>query len=326
MDTTVTKPPKTMNFYNVFLCLLGIHTKLLDFHGISTKETTTDKKPLKKSLLKLASAIIFISFVLHYPILISEIISHIPIKKSKKNVEYFVYYAHSYSKYVIIIVIYILELLTEKSIQRYQKKIERILLRLDHIYAYWAQNSNKKLFKSKSLYDTLIKMSILNNKQFIKIILFICCCTLFNTSKYVFIFNGCVDEHIYDFFFNNLPYIFISTFVLHSSFIIVQYTKLFCLLNEIIKVIASDISKRVSGNTKQLYRMDKSIGKQFNETTDSRQLQTSISNIAILIETHDDLRANIVKLQKFHSIQWNSIVLYSFLNIIFEVRNVISNV
>lgn len=317
----MTKRPKTMCFYNVLLCLLGIHTKLLDFHDTFNKDTNTEAKPLKRSLLKLASAIIFISFVLHFPILIFEIVAHIPIKKTKKNVEFFVYYAHSYSKYVVIIIIFIFELLTEKPINRHQKKIERILLRLDNIYAYWVENSNKHHFNSKSLHKTLITFSVLSKEQLFKVILFICCSVVFNTLKYLFIFQGCEQEHFYDFFFNNLPSVFISTFILHFSFIIVQYTKLFCLLNEITKVVASDIAKRISGSTKKHDWMDKLIGSRFNEATNTRQLQTAIDNIAILIETHDELRANIVKLQKIPSIQLNAVILYSFLNIIFEVSS-----
>lgn len=309
-----------IRFYNIFLGLLGIHTKLLDFHGAFNGGSNPKVKPLKKVLLKLISAIIFIAFVLHYPVLVENIMTHIPFKKSKKHLEFFVYYGHFYSKYAVIIVIYIFELLTTKSTIRHQKRIERILLRLGDIYSFWSQQSNKNDFKSKSLRETLTHLSILTKLRVLKIILVVFCCVLFNSLKLEFIFHNSDDEHFYDFFFGSLPNVFISLFVLHASTIIAQHRKLFRLLNKIIEVVASDIAKRTSGSVNEQHWMGKSSGTRFNGRNDERQLQTAINNITTLIETHDELRANITKLRKLHSIQLNAVVLNSFLNIIFEVR------
>lgn len=310
-----------IQFYNLLLCLLGIHTKLLDFHGAFNGESNPKVKPLKKALVKLVSASIFIAFVLHYPVLVENIMAHIPFKKSKKHLEFFVYYGHFYSKYVVIIVIYIFELLTAKSTVRHQKQIERILLRLDDIYSYWSQRSNKNEFKSKTLRKTLTHLSILTKLRLLKIIIVAFCCVLFTSLKLVFIFHHSDDEHFYDFFFGSLPNMFVSLFVLHASTIITQHRKLFRLLNKIIEVVANDIAKRTTGSVKEQHWMGKWSGPKFNGPIDERQLQTAINNITTLIETHDELRANITKLRKLHSIQLNAVVLNSFLNIIFEVSN-----
>lgn len=318
MENMSTNSPKTIRFYNLLLCLFGIHTKLLDFHYSFNDATKAMAKSLQKSLLTLASAIIFIAFILHYPILVSIIIMHLPFEKRKKCVEFFVYYAQFYIKYVVIIIIYIFELLTEKSTILHQHKIECILLRIDKMFTYWSKRSKQNQFKSTSLRETLINLSILTKSRLFQISIIIGCCFAFNCLKYSNAFQG-FEYYI----FGSLPSVFISIFVLHFSTIIIQYTKLFRLLNKITEVIASDIVNRISVRTKETNWKGKTTIYRFNETSDNnRQLQLAIDNISTLIETHDELRANIAKLRKYHSIQLNAVILNAFVNIIFEVRTI----
>lgn len=315
---TQTNCPKTTRFYNLVLCLLGIHTKLLDFQCFNSK-TKVKTNPLEESLLKLVSAIIFIAFLLQYPILVSIIVFHLPYKKTKRRVEFFVYYAHFYIKYLVIFAIYIFELFTEKRTIEYQDKIQCILLRVDELFTYWSQRSKKNHFKSTSLRETLIDLSFLTTGRLFRIVVIISCSLTFNCLKYSFAFKGCEYEHIYDFFFCSLPNIFISLFVLHFSSIIRQYSKLFRLLNKLMEMVASDIANQISESTKQ-YWPGKIITYRYNEPdSDKRQLHTAITDISTLIETHNELRENIATLRKYHAIQLNAIILNAFLNITFEV-------
>lgn len=320
MERVPTNSPKTIRFYNLFLCLLGIHTKLLDFHDSFSSKTNATVKPLKQSLLKLVSAIIFIAFVLHYPILVETIISNLPFEKNKKRVEFFVYYAHFYIKYLVIIVTFVFELLFEKSTIHYQHKIESNLLRLDKMFANWSAHSHKNQFKSTNLRETLTNLSILTKSRMFGTVVATGCSFGFNCLKYSYAFEGCEFDHFYDLFFGSLPNVFISLNVLHFSTIIVQYTKLVRLLNKIMDVIANDIANRVSIDTKEPYWVDKMANIRYNVTTDKRQLQSAINSLSTLIETHDELKANIGKLRKYHSVQLNAVILNAFFNIIFEVR------
>lgn len=298
-------PP--IRFYNLLLRLLGIHIKLLDFHGCFTNKTKITEKPLKKSLLKLASAIIFIAFVLHYPMLVETIIWHLPFEKRKKRIEYFVYYAHFYIKYVVIIVIYIFELLTEKLTIQYHHKIESIFVRLDKMFFHWAQQSHRNLFKSGiSLRETLVQLTILTKWRLFRMVMYIGFCIVFNCMKYSFAFRGCEDEHVYDFFFISLPNIFMCSFVLHSSTVIDQYTKLYRIHDRMMEVIASDIASRISAKTThEPYCPGKHTTNRNNGTTGTkRHLQSAINSLSILIETHEELRYNIGnKLRKYRSVQ-----------------------
>lgn len=309
-------PPihKIIRFYNLLLRLLGIHIKLLDFHGCFTNKTKMTGKPLKKSLSRLASAIIFIAFVLHYPMLVENIICHLPFEKRKKRIEYFVYYAHFYIKYVVIIVIYFFELLTEKLTIQYHHKIECIFIRLDKMFFQWTLQSNKNLFKSgMSLRETLIQLTILTKWRLFRTITYVSCCIIFNCMKYSFAFRGCEDEHIYDIFCISLPNIFICSYVLHSSTVIDQYTKIYRIHDRMMEVIASDIASRIS--TKPMHEPpNKHTTNRNNGTNDNkRHLQSAINSLSILIETHDELRHNIgIKLRKYRSVQLYAVcVLYS---------------
>lgn len=317
MESVSMKSAKTIRTYNALMCFLGIHTKLLEFNEFIDHQTPQ----LKKSLLKLASIIIFIGFVLHYPQLASTIISHMPFGDSKKHIEFFAYYAHFYVKFVVIILIYTFELLKEKSTIYHQTNIERILLRIDKIYTYWSARSNNKIqFKSRDLRDTLIKLNCVTKCSLFCIISVIFCCILFNTIKYSYAFQSCEKDYFFDIFFGSLPNLFISSFVLHSSTTIVQYTKLFRLLDNIVDIIASDIANQMAEMEKERQNlMDKISVIRFNPSMDGHQLQLAINNISTLTETHNALRANISKLHKYNSMQLNAVILNAFFNIIFEV-------
>lgn len=307
------------HLYKLLLSLLGIRTKLLDFRIALNNETRATDKILNNVWLKLLSAIFFIAFIFYYPILASNFIIHWPLDKNKKNIDYVVVHLYFYSKYFVIIIIYLVEFLTEKPTIYYQNEIEGVLFRLKDIYLTWSVQQKKNQPNLAKLCETLTSLKILTKERLLRIFVVVFSCYLFSSFRYAHVFKECKNEHFHDFILGIVPNLFISLFILHSSTIIVQYAKVFGLLNEMIQLIASDIAAQISSSTLNRNVIPYFAHIKFSRTQYERQLHITTKHIARLIESHNEFRANLAKLRKYHSIQLNVIVLNDFLNIIFEV-------
>lgn len=306
---------KTEHFYTVLLCLWGIRTKLLDFHGVTTNRNYPTDQPLKNTLLKLLSAVIFIAFVSQYPTLISSIISNWPFGRDRKKIEHVILYIHFCIKYVVVIGVWVLELFTEKSINFYQHEIERDLLQLKSIHSHWSIYSKKRKLKTLNWHDSLINLSILTKKRCLGIFLMMFSFISFNSIRYLFVFNGDEREHFYDIIFGNVPNLFIALFVLHSTEIIIQHKKVFHLLNELVDVVASDVGKHLLSHTTKGSEIE------YFTTINKRHLHTATKHIATLMENHNRFRMYVIEVRKIQSMQMNAVILNDFLNIIFEVSS-----
>lgn len=313
------KSVKMVHLYKILLSLLGIRTKLLDFSIAPNNETSATDKILNNIWLKLLSAVIFVAFIFHYPMLVSNFITHWPLDKNKKNVDFVVVHVYFYSKYFVIIIIYLVEFLTEKSSIHYQTEIESVLFRLKDIYLTWSVQQKKTQPNLAKLCETLSNLNVLTKERSLRIFVVGFCCYLFSSFRYAHVFKECKNEHFHDFILGLIPNLYISSFILHSSTIIVQYAKVFGLLNEMFQVIASDMAAQISSSTLNRNSIPYFTNLKFSRTQYERQLHITTKHIARLMGSHNEFRANIAKLRKYHSIQLNAVVLNDFLNIIFEV-------
>lgn len=302
------KLSKTQRFYNILLSILGIRIKLFDFYGTSSNQNCSMVKKVQNILLKLSSISLFIAFVLHYPTLITNIIAHWPLDENGKSIDHIIVYTHFYIKYVTVIVICVLEAITEKQTSSHQKKIELDVLQLENVFSFRCMCPRKYHSGAKSWTLTLFNLSRLSLTRFISISIVMSSCVLFNSLRYSFYLHVYEDEHFYDIILGNLPNLFISLFVLNSSEVIVQHTKVFVLLNELTEVISSDICKPLSTE-------------HFRTVTKSHS-NTAVNHIETLMKSHTQLRDNVAKIQKIHSMQLSAIILNDFINIIFEVKHV----
>lgn len=305
------KLPRTQQFYNMFVSILGIRIKLLNFHDIFNNQKCSMVKKCGKTLLILSSVILFIAFVLHYPTLITNIIAHWPLDVNGNSIDHIVVYTHFYIKYVAVIVICILEAITDKQTTFHQKEIELDILQLKNVFTFQLKCAKKCNSEDNNWTQTLMNLSRLSKTRFFSISVVMSSCILFNSLRYSFYLHVYDDEHFYDIILGNLPNLFISLFVLHSSEIIVQHKKVFLLHNELIEVIASDIRRPLLGNIRTSNEHFRNVKKS--------HLNTAVHHIETLMKSHTQLKENVAKIQKIHSMQLSAVILNDFINIIFEV-------
>lgn len=308
----------TDRIYHFFLYLLGIRIKLIDFNCSEIDRKTPTS--IVDRFFKCISAIAFLIFVIIYPIFITDIISFSPTFGNKKRIEYFVVTLNFYLKFVTVIIVFICEFVCEKRALAYQNVIKNDLIQLQHVYSHWFVHLKGRTFKSNNWNESLAKLTnVKTSRGLITISLLIMynafiCMRLANNIQQIKV------THIYLVITICIPNFYITLFIWHLSEICVQYMKMFRLLDEIIEVIANDICHQLSMRTKKHNRFKYFVIATMNE----HKLNTAINYLATAMECHNNLKNHVLKMRTLYALQTNIVVLSDFVNVIIEVRIILT--
>lgn len=335
----------SIDFYNLLLCALGIRTKLLDFRRklckwknnndsvtVTVTTATTTIHPINNSLNQILKCIPFaigFAFAYIYPKETLSIVSRIPFAKNgKKSVDYFIGCAYFYLKYIVTILIYLMQFRNERFVFIQQSEIMVIFQRL------WSLNeivcrTKCTISKTKNLAlnmlhhlnnhrhsITLATMNVFTDLHLLQIFTVIIVRTIASYFEYNHVCqhitqNNCKIKHSYHVIWFFFPNIFIDLFVWQLSITLHQYIKLFELLNQIFDTVGIDMRHRMLLH--DLYK--------FGGTIKKRHFHTNQRHIETLIDMHQQLTTNTHHFQQLNTIQVNACILNAFANIIMEVRN-----
>ena len=306
----------TSRLYHFFLCLLGIRIKFLDFSSNEIDRKTSNSP--RNRFFKWISAIIFLIFTLIYPTCVSNIVSYSPTFANKKRIEFYVVTLSSYIRFVTVSFIFILEFVFEKRAKAYQNVIKRDIIQIQHIYSYWFVRLKGRTFKLKNWNDSLAKLTNLNTGRGLVVIFIMIVYNAFIAVRLVYNIDQVKNYQFFETCIIYTPNLISTLFIWHLSDIFVQYTKMFSLLDEIIKVIAKDIWSQLSMRAKKHNRFKYFVVATMNE----HKLNTAINHLATIMECHNNLKNHLLEMRNLYSLQSNIVVLSDFVNIIFEVKTV----
>lgn len=299
--------------YHFFVCLLGVRIKLFDFRYIENDGKISI--PFRQCLFKWISAIVFLLFFSVYPFCISDILSYSPVFGNQKRIEHFVAIVNTYIKFIAFGCILIFEFVLEHQITTHQNIVKRDLMQLKHVYSSWFAHLNRRSFKSKNWNESLTKLTDLNCGRGIFVI--------FTMAAYNVFISISISENLhietsklYQMLFAFSPNFCVTVFIWHLSELSVQYKKMFQLLDEIIEVIANDIYKQLSMRTKKHNRFKYCVTAAMTE----HKLNTAINQLATVMECHNNLKINVLKMRNLYSVQSSTVILSDFIGTIIEVE------
>lgn len=306
-------PLNTSRVYHFILYLLGIRIKLFDFSSFENDRKSPNS--FKKRIFKWVSAIVFIIFLIIYPIFISNVLSYSPVFGNQKRIEYFVATLNLYIKFVALVSIFILELVRESQAIAFQNVVKRDLIQLEHVYSNWFLHLNRRTFKSKNWNESLIKLTDLKCGRGLIIVFIMIVYNVLLSFVVVNNFEIKISKS-YEAIVTFIPNFCITVFIWHLSELSVQYKKMFQCLDQIIEVIANDICKQLSMRTKKNNRFKYFVVATMNE----HKLNTAINDLAATMECHNNLKTNVLHIRNLYSLQTNTVILSDFVSIIIEVR------
>lgn len=306
-------PLNTSRLYHFILHLFGIRIKLFDFNSIENDRKSPNSS--KKRIFQWVSAIVFLIFLIIYPISISNVLSYSPVFGNQKRLEYFVATLNSYVKFVALVSILILEFVRESRAIASQNVVRHDLIQLEQVYSNWFPHLNGRTFKSKNWNESLTKLTDLKCGRGLIIIFILIVYNVLLSFIVVDNFEIKISKS-YEVFVVFIPNLCITVFIWHLSELSVQYKKMFQCLDEIIEVIANDICKQLSIRTKKHNRFKYFVVATMNE----HKLNTAINNLATTMECHNNLKSNVLNMRNLYSLQTNTVILSDFVSIIIEVK------
>lgn len=308
----------SIGIYNFVLRILGLRMELLDFN-LKLSPIGHTGNAFTKQLFKLVSIVIGITFAVTYPTETASIVSKTPrLPNGKMSVEYFIAFTFFYIKYIVTVIIFVLQFWKEHQISNQQTEIKQIFQRLWEINQYLLNKRSKIVHKYSlrlaSLLNlrnrrqpvTRINLNIFNRMHLIRMFVTILIRSVSCYLEYYQIFERIIrnKESSFHLIWFSYPTVFIDFFIWHLSISVQQHIKLFELLDQTINSMAIDMRQHCIANE---YRIE-------NEQNEHiRKMET-------LIGIHYELCLATVKLQQLYAIQINLAILNSFGNIIIEVR------
>lgn len=152
----------SIGIYNFLLRILGVRSELLDFNSQLTP-TNRPVNTFTKQFLKLISIVIGITFAIVYPIETASIISKTPqTSNGKTSLEYFIAFTFFYIKYIVMIIIFVLQFWKEHQILDQQMEIKRIFQCLWEIKKNTLNNNNNCPKNGHNHKNSLRLSSLLN--------------------------------------------------------------------------------------------------------------------------------------------------------------------
>lgn len=306
-----------IQFYHFFLRLFGIRIKLLDFDCNEINEKSSVL--FKRRFFKWISVIVFLMFIVCFPIFVKNILARSRVFGNKKKLEYFVAIVNFYLRFVTVIVIFTAEFAYEKKATIYQNAIKLDLMQLQYVYPRWFVHLKGRAFKSKNWPEALANLIKPKNYQVLFIILIIIFYNIINALRFI---SQTADLGISRFFsviLINIPNLCITLFILHVSEMCAQYTKLYRFLNQLVAVIANDINnKLLSVRTKKHNRFKSSVVATMNE----QKLNTAVNHLAAVMDCHNKLKINILNIRTFFIMQSSIVTLNCYISIIIQVRTI----
>lgn len=303
----------TRTIYYFIISSLGIRIKLIDFN--CDEINRKPQAPFKKRFLKWISAVVFLIFIIAYPKCISYIINYSYIENTRKF-ENFLYTLNVYMRYFTAIIICISEFVCKKRAIAYRNAIKRDLVQLQCVYSHFFGHLKGRTFDSKNWNKTLTNLTSLKTGQSLIIVLIIIVYNAFINGRILFRAPHTRISQIFETIVTIIPNLCITLLVLHFSYIYDQYTKIFGLLNEILGVISNDICNQLSMRTKKRKRFKYFVVATMNE----HKLNTNISHLATVLECHNNLKANLLRLRAIYSFELGAVILNGFIAIIIQVE------
>lgn len=302
----------TQTIHNFILRSLGIRIKLIDFNCNEINQKT--QTPFKNRFFEWMPAVVFLIFVIVYPICVTCIASDTHFQNKKKS-EYFMLILNFYIRYVTFIIIFILEFVCKKRATAYQSAINLDLLQLQYVYSHWFGHLKGRTFESKNWGKTLANLTSTKTGRSLIIILIIIVFNAYFHGRITFRIPNATILQFVEAIVITTPNLCINLFILHFSDIYIQYTKIFRLLNRIMEVIADDICNNLSMCTKKRNRFKHFVVATMNQ----QKLNTAINHLASVLKCHNNLKIEILQMRTLYSFQLSAVILNNFVCIIIEV-------
>lgn len=311
----------SIGIYNFLLCILGLRSELLDFNSKLSATISHTGNAFTKKFLKLISICIGITFAVVYPIETASIVSKTPRRPNGKvSVEYFIAFTFFYIKYIVTVIIFVLQFWKEHQLSHQQTEIKQIFQRL------WEMNQCSLNKRPKNVHTHSLRLAsllnlnnrrrpvtrndlnIFNRMHLIRMFGAILIRSISCYLEYHQIFERIIrnKESSFHLIWFSYPTVFIDFFIWHLSISVQQHIKLFELLDQTINSMAIDMRQH---SIIQECRVE-------NEQNENGNVQ----NMETLIGIHYELCLATAKLQQLNAIQINLAILNSFGNIIIEVR------
>lgn len=309
----------SIGIYNFLLRILGLRSELLDFNS-ELSATTKTVNTFTKKFWNWVSLAVGITFAVMYPNETTSIVSKTPrLPNGKMSVEHFIAFTFFYIKYIVTVIIFVLQFWREHQMLNQQTEIKQIFQRLWKINQY-SLNKRPKIMHKHSLRlasllnlrnrrrpMTRIDLNIFNRNHLIRMLIAIWIRSVSCYLEYHEIFERIIrdKESSFHLIWFSYPTIFIDFFIWHLSISVQQHIKLFELLDETINSMAIDMRQCCIINEIR---------------AENEQNENNNQNMEQLIEIHSELCLATAKLQQLNAIQINLAILNSFGNIIIEVR------
>lgn len=282
------------------LCsLFGIHSQVIDFAEIVHSDVGSYRWKPQSKCWRHFYLVCGIAFALSFPVTAWRLLLNYRIWASK-SINFYVNYLYYSSRYFVIVSTFFMQVRYRRESYDHQCATIKIYRQICDINRCLANGSTDKECRRRAT-----ALNVIDWWQIVKLILAIMCytCTSYLKLTYVFVQHKSMNGYnIFWFYYAN---VFVRVYASMISISISQQAKLFELLNHTMKAIkrAADASEAST-----------------EATTPSTDLPDFELLIQFSMESHDQLRANYLKLDKLHSIQALSVVGNGFLNMVSQVK------
>lgn len=313
-------PMRPVTVINTLSGLIGIHSNVINFGKIANSDVASYRYKWQPYIFYFAFGIAFaVSFpVTSYQLLLNH---H---SWAPQSINFYVNCLYYSSRYFAVVSVFFMQVWYRRESYACQCETINIFRQIYDINRCLCANDKECKRRTMAL-------NVIDWWQIVKFIVAIVCYTCTNYLKLTNVFRRPSSMNTYDLFWFYYANIFIRVYATIFSISILQQAKLFELLNHTIKAIkrATDESlafipttvpsaavRFINGASRQ--SKCRANGAQQHAT---HYLPGDFENlIQLMMQLHDQLRANSLKLDKLHSIQAFEIVAYGFMNMVSQVE------
>lgn len=303
--------------FNTLCSLFGIHSHVIDFGKIVNGDVVSSRSNYFHNFCIL----VCLAFVISYPVAIWRLLLNYHMWASK-SINLYLNYMYYTSRYFVVVSILFMQARYRHELHARQCATIQIFRQIYSIH------------RSVSIKDCKRQVTALNAIDWchiVKLILAVVLYTYMSYLKLSCVFQGISSMNAYDIFWYYCANPFIRMYASMFSISVLQEAKLYELMSHTIKAIKRAADESFASTAPGAPSTDCPIdhvrrqygGKRIRDVEQQWEKPwsgTFEKHIQLLMELHEKLRANTLKLNKLHSIQAFSVVGNGFMNLVSQVK------
>lgn len=309
-ETMYCFPMRPVAVFNTLSSWFGIHSQVIDFGGIVNGDVPSNlavyRLKRQPTYWRYFCIMCGIGFALSYPVAAYRLFLNYQFWATK-SINFYLNYFYYSSRYFVVVSIFFMQVRYGHESCARQFSTINIFRQIYDLNRSLANDSGWR----GECRHLAMALNVFDWWQMTRLIVAFVCYMCTNYLKLTYVFQRPSPMNAYDLCWFYYANIFIRLYASMFSISVLQQAKLFELLNRTIKAIknAADESPAPSAD-----RFISSGGQHRAHPHCSFE-----KRIKLLMKLHDRLRANISKLDKWHSIQAFSVVANGFMNMVSQV-------